>query len=98
MKLNDAIRLFAVSIVSEVAARHNLQPVDLLKPGRFAHIVAARRESMVTLKAAGLSAQKIASVFNVDRNTVLHHLNTSRRNNRYREKKMREKAELRAAS
>lgn len=77
-------------IIKAVAARHRLQPVDLLTPGRFGHIVAARREVMLELKARGWSSSRIGEALHLDHTTVLHHINPkfrAKKLNRYPAKK-----------
>lgn len=63
-------------IIRAVAARHKLQPHDILGPDRFGHFVEARRETMIRLREAGYSYPQIGKFLNRDHTTVVFHVNS----------------------
>lgn len=62
-------------IIRAVAAKHKLQPHDLLGPDKFGHFVVARREAMIELRAAGFSYEQIGLCMNRHHTTVVFHVN-----------------------
>jgi len=61
-------------IVMDVAARHKIRPIDIIRRTRKQPIVRARQEAMYLVKEAKpvLSFQRIAIWFRRDHKTVMH--------------------------
>ena len=68
-------------IVSDVARRHGLQPVDIYRPGRFRHICRARKEAInaVHEEFPKWSAPQLGNLFQRDWTTILHALGRTAR-------------------
>ena len=62
-------------IIKAVAARHKLQPHDIVGVARFGHFVAARHEAIMELSKAGFGISQIAYAVARDRQTIRYHLN-----------------------
>ena len=71
-------------IIRAVAAKHKLQPYDLLGHDRFGHFVAARREAMLRLREAGFSYPQIGAFLGRDHSTVVFHVNQAMRQRKLR--------------
>lgn len=63
----------AKQIIRDIARKHNLQPSDILGDGRFAHICAARREIVRSLRDRGLTDGQIGRFINRSTWTVYHY-------------------------
>lgn len=63
------------SILLNVAAKHNLSVATILGREKFKHIVAARREAVMLMSAAGMTHSTIAAAVHRERTTVLQYLN-----------------------
>jgi chromosomal replication initiation ATPase DnaA len=85
-------------ILEAVARKHKLQVSDILGHDRFDHFVAARREAILEMKAAGLTTRRIAIIMSRDYTSILHHTNPERRAYRraYHARRWREKQAGRA--
>lgn len=86
-------------ILQAVAKEHNLQVADILGRDRFGHFVAARREAISRMKAAGLTTGQIATAMSLSYDSVLYHTSEKGRARRktYNARRWREKqAEARA--
>lgn len=83
-------------ILNAVAKKHKVS--DILGRDRFGHFVAARREAIVEMKAAGLTTGQIATIVCLNRDTVLHHVSERMRATRqkYHARRWREKQAARA--
>lgn len=65
----------ADEIIKAVAARHKLQPHDIIGVARFGHFVAARHEAIIELSQAGFGISQISRALDRDRQTIRYHLN-----------------------
>lgn len=87
-------------ILKAVAQEHNLQVADLLGRDRFGHFVAARRQAILEMKAAGLSVGQIAMVMDMSYDAALYHTSEKIRSSRkaYNAQRWREKQAARASA
>lgn len=85
-------------ILKAVADEHKLQVADILSRDRFGHFVAARRQAILEMKAAGLSVGQIATVMNLSYDSALYHTSEKIRSSRktYNAQRWREKQAGRA--
>lgn len=85
-------------ILKAVAQQHNLQVADILSRDRFGHFVAARRQAILEMKAAGLSVGQIAMVMDISYDSALYHTSERIRSSRktYNARRWREKQAARA--
>lgn len=60
-------------ILAEVASRHHMRVADILSRDRSLIAVAARREAILQMKAAGLCTAVIAGALDRDISTILYH-------------------------
>jgi len=67
--------MMAKDVIKAVAAKHGLQPNDILGRDRFGHFIAARREVARTLRAMGHSYSWIGMIMNRDHSTIYVHCN-----------------------
>lgn len=65
--------------VLAVAAEYSITPDRLTGLGRDAQVVAARREVIRRLRAAGANLKEIGAAIRRDRTTVMHNLRATRR-------------------
>lgn len=80
-------------ILKSVAQQHKLQVSDVIGRDRFGHFVAARRQAIVEMKAAGLSTWQISALMNLSYDTIWYHLSEASRATRraYNARRWREK-------
>lgn len=67
-------RVFAQSIVAQVAQRHKLTMRDMTDRDRFSHFVAARREAARAMRDAGLFVTEIGRALHRHHTTVMHYV------------------------
>ena len=87
--------MMASEVIKAVAAKHGLQPHDILGRDRFGHFIAARREVARTLRAMGHSYSWIGREMSRDPTTILNYCNdnyAARRSARRREEWKRRRA------
>jgi chromosomal replication initiation ATPase DnaA len=66
--------MLAQAVIAAVAQRHNLVARDLTGEGRFAHIVAARREAARELRLARMPLSAIGKALGRHHTTVKHYV------------------------
>lgn len=83
----------ARDILKAVAAEHKLQVSDILGRDRFGHFVAARRQAILEMKAAGLTTFQISAIMKLSYDTIWYHLKPHNRAHRrtYNARRWREK-------
>lgn len=68
----------AQQILVAVAAKHKLRVRDITGRDRFDYIVAARREAILEMHAAGMKPGTIARLMGRERTTILEYTNPER--------------------